>query len=486
MESNHEKSILTLLNDFSIIKDIITVVTTENIKSLISDYECILRSEGIGRGSIVALSISDSFTLSMFIMTTLEMGCTDVLFYHDLKPAEYDQLLDYYPVQFILSDNDVFDMQWSSVRKVGGNVKLFKPGADLSIWEKVNTKKLESSVVLLTSGSTTKVPKAVIKPLSNIIADGRAILEALEMKPGQRILCAAPIDHAYGLGFGLLAPLIASSSVLYVSPSILPSQLVKKINNFNIDILIGLPLHYKMLAESRSDTLVLNHLKIALSATAPIGRDTLLKFQEKYNFTIWSVYGSSEAGVMTIQQDRVSKEEPISIGVPFPGVRLELISNEDLPHNCYELAVISGALAIGYFENGTYIDLKKENCWKTGDVITSEDDKYYLSGRLNTFINVNGKKVNPLEIEEVLMRHPAVKEAVVIGEKSDKRIEVPHAFLTVSRVIEDIILINYCKEFLADYKIPSSFTYLDELPRGSTGKIMRNRLLKNINGGESL
>lgn len=476
MSDFQEISIETLVDDFSFIVDFSTVMKASEIKKKINKFSRILRNIGIGSGNTIGLNIEDKIELGLLIMTTLQLGCTVVLFDNQLKSAEYTLLLEHYPIQFLLADDHFFLIQQGPAYKVSQSVSLISLNKENNYWEIIGSTK--SSVVLFTSGSTSKVPKAVVKSIASLLADAKHIISQLSMNSGNRILCAAPIYHAYGLSFGLLAPLLSSSSVQYVSPSVLPSQLLKKINDCEIDIFVGLPIHYKMLADYHSNTSEIKHLKIALSATASIDKYILLKFQEKYKLPVSNVYGSSETGVIMIQQDKVSIDEPVSIGLPFPGVNIYYISNEGNLPNVYELSVVSEALAQGYFQDGSYIELKNEEYWKTGDLVTLQNNKYYFAGRLNTFINVNGKKVNPIEVEDILKRHPNVKEAVVIGEKSDKRIEVPHAFLTVNELIDDITLINFCKEYLADYKIPEKFTYIDNIPRSTTGKIIRSQLNK--------
>jgi long-chain acyl-CoA synthetase len=192
-------------------------------------------------------------------------------------------------------------------------------------------------------------------------------------------------------------------------------------------------------------------------------------------------YGLTEAVPVTFNQCGASRTG--SIGRALPGVHVRLTSSQgtDVAQGeTGEIWVRSPALSAGYWNDvsasaGLFVD----GWLRTGDLASCDGDGYYwFKGRLKQLIIRGGSNISPQEVEEAFYRHPAVLEVGVIGLPDPIYGEVPAAFISlrVGMAVSEGDLRVHAREFLADYKVPERILFIDELPKGLTGKVDRRRL----------
>ncbi|NIA21484.1 MAG: AMP-binding protein, partial [Anaerolineaceae bacterium] len=200
-------------------------------------------------------------------------------------------------------------------------------------------------------------------------------------------------------------------------------------------------------------------------------------------------YGMTETSpVISLNVPWANK--PGSVGRPIPGVEVQIIDDQgcDLGHNAQgEVAVRGANVMTGYLNHPqcTADCYTNDGFFRTGDFGLIDDDRYlFIRGRKKELIIISGENVAPAEIEAVLLSHPEVADAAVIGINHQTRGEAPVAFVIGRRFhkLSTKALRAYCRERMAAFKIPRRFVISDKLPRNAAGKILKRELHKFANG----
>jgi long-chain acyl-CoA synthetase len=228
-------------------------------------------------------------------------------------------------------------------------------------------------------------------------------------------------------------------------------------------------------------TVDLSSLRTVFSASAPLLPDDNRRFQAKYGHWIRQLYGSTETGTISINLDRDPAAHLASVGIPLPGVRVEVVDESGRPVAAGmegEVVVASPGAITGYagnaeataasFRNGVYFsgDLGRKGA---GGHLT-------LTGRTKLLINRGGFKVNPLEVEQAIQSHPNVREVAVVGAPGPHGDDVVRCVVVASGPCTPEEIVRHCEGRIADYKIPSRIEFRDALPKTETGKLLRQKI----------
>ncbi|MFE7076405.1 class I adenylate-forming enzyme family protein [Streptomyces sp. NPDC057620] len=338
----------------------------------------------------------------------------------------------------------------------------------------------DQSQVFLTSGSTG-TPVGVVRSVDAVLADARRVAMFLGYEPGSPVAVAAPPFHAYGFNYGLLAPLLHGAPVRHLSPRSLPSQLARAVREHGARTLIALPFHHGLLSRTGESALPalrdgLSSLRSAVSAGAPLGTGVAAAVAKLFTFTLYTCYGSSEAGAVTLTR-AADTADTGWIGSPLPGISTRVAELEGFPEGG-ELMLCSDQLATGRLSHNGLVSLERdaEGWYHTGDLarIRPGTDGIQLLGRLGSVINVAGKKVNPMEVEQVLARHPAVTDNHVTAADDRTHGQIPVALVAVNGGVTTEDLVRWCRDRLAPHQVPRKIALLDEIPRSTTGKVLRS------------
>jgi long-chain acyl-CoA synthetase len=334
------------------------------------------------------------------------------------------------------------------------------------------------SQIFLTSGSTG-IPTGVVRTAASVLADARRVGEFLGYGPGRPVVSAAPLFHAYGFNYGLIAPLLFGAVVRCCPSRSVPSQLARAVAETGARTLIALPLHYGLLSgpddggrrgngssAPLADPAGLPGLRQAVSAGAPLAAGTATGITRRFGFAFCNCYGSSEAGAATLT--RLAGDDSDDVSIPLPGVETRVEEGE--------LLLRSSSLAAGRTtsDGATMTPLAGEDGWyRTGDLAEhagTTPGGFRLLGRLGSLINVAGKKVSPAEVERVLAAHPAVAEVQVVAAADAARGQVPIARVVLRGSTPTAELIGWCRDRMPPHHVPRSIRPVAELPRSATGK----------------
>jgi len=228
-------------------------------------------------------------------------------------------------------------------------------------------------------------------------------------------------------------------------------------------------------------------LRFMTSSTAPLMVKNLLRFEEKYRIPINQLAGSSEGGVICMNDPETlsypEKRKIGSIGLPCRYKEVLIIDDEgnELPGGQEgEILVRGKSRAVGYLGADGEISQFPEDGFHTGDLGYIDDDGYvYITGRKKDIIIRGGVNIAPMEITAWLMEHPAVQEVATIGVPDEVRGEEVASFVVVKEgeKLDEDALIEHCKKKLPDFKVPKSIHFLKEIPRNERDKLSKDGLL---------
>lgn len=341
----------------------------------------------------------------------------------------------------------------------------------------------ESPVMYQYSSGTTGRPKRVARTHTNLLFELNSLIQTLQINNEDRFLGVAPFSHVNGLMRSMMAS-IRSGATLCPIAKFERQAIAEVIEGQKITIFIAVPFMFSMIAKTNFRKQPdFSSLRLCVSASAPMPKKLNEEFYKKFGIYVRQLYGSTETGTISVNLGRDIEGSMESVGIPIPGVALEVFTEEGNVANVGEIgevAVKSPAAIRGYdglvevnkeaFRNGYFL---------TGD-LGKKDQKglLYLIGRKKFFINKGGYKIDPHEIEDLLESHPKVEEAVVIGLPTSYGDEKVKAVLVLNASCAEEEIIKYCQGKIADFKIPSLIEFRESLPKSPTGKVLRKMLME--------
>lgn len=333
------------------------------------------------------------------------------------------------------------------------------------------------AVCLYSSGSTGR-PKRVERTHANLLWEVDRLIPALGLQPGDHVLGVTPFSHVNGLMRSMAAALLAGATLVSL-PQFERGAVARAIAEQRISLFIGVPFMFSMLAETRWPRPPdFSSLRLCLSASAPLLPDASRRFHDRYGVYVRQLYGTTETGSIAANLDARVEDGLSTVGTPLPGVEVRILSEGGAPvadGGRGEIAVRSPASAQEYGGCPEETRHAFAGGWfRTGDIGGWDArGRLYLVGRKSLFINRAGYKVNPYEVEEVLARHPKVREVVVMGFATEYGDEKVRAVLVVREPCAARDIVEFCRGRLADFKVPSVVDFREALPKSSTGKILR-------------
>jgi len=323
-----------------------------------------------------------------------------------------------------------------------------------------------SAVLKLTSGSTG-APKATLTSEAQLVADAVHIIEAMGIRPDDTQIAAIPVSHSYGLG-NLMLPLLMQGTAFVLRDSFVPHQLPDDARRHHARVFPGVPFMFEYFLAHPPDAGWPPALQLLISAGAPLAPAVARAFRERFGVKIHSFYGASETG--GIAYDASDDPDVEAIGRVMPGVRVSLRDDG-------RIHVVSDAVACGYTDGDR--DAFVDGGFLTGDCGEFDaNDRLVLVGRVSSFVNVAGRKVQPDEVERVLRAMTGVADVRVVAAPDARRGQQLVACIVASaaNAPTPLAVRQYCAARLAPHKIPRTVVFLDAIPLTVRGKTDRAAL----------
>jgi acyl-CoA synthetase (AMP-forming)/AMP-acid ligase II len=349
---------------------------------------------------------------------------------------------------------------------------------------------IDLASIIYTSGSTGE-PKGVMLTHRNMLAASTSISTYLENVEDDVILCALPLSFDYGLyqmimAFRMGARLVLERSFTY------PAQVLETVVKEGVTGFPGVPTMFALLAEMKGlRAFDLGRVRYVTNTAAALPVKHILVLKDIFpGAKIFSMYGLTECKRCTYLPPADLDRKPTSVGIAIPNTELWLVDEDDHrlgPNQIGQLVIRGATVMKGYWEKpGPTAErlrpgpLPGEMVLYTGDYCKLDEDGYlYFVGRMDSLLKVRGEKVAPKEIEMVLMDLAGVKEAAVIGVPDEILGEAPKAFVVLEKgaTLTEKDLRRACQERLEPFMVPKIIEFAAELPKTSTGKIMKKGLV---------
>ena len=462
-------------------KDLVKAST--NIASALLSEKLDLKEERIG------FLISPSFNYVSILWGIWKAGGICVPLSLSATESELTHYLEDAKISLLISDNE-------------GCKKLKKLSDDLNIplEDEKNLqgdedkalpeiKKERKAMILFTSGTTSK-PKGVVSTHSNIEAQIRSLVDAWEWHKDDFIPLILPLHHIHGIINTLSCPLWIGASVDILG-AFEVERVVEAVCKNNYSVFTAVPTIYFSLIDKiehmagKELELIqtkFKEMRLMMSGSAALAPEIHKKWSELTGQDLLERYGMTEIG-MALSNPLKGEKRPGSVGQALPEVEIclmednKVITEENTPG---EIMIKGPQVFLEYWnQEKTTEDSFFEGWFKTGDVAELVDGYYKILGRASVdIIKSGGYKISALEIEDVLLKHPLVKECAVIGIADKKWGEVVAASIIASDelTLEDIQA--WSLDFLSDYKIPRSLKLLEELPKNAMGKVVKHEIKK--------
>jgi long-chain acyl-CoA synthetase len=318
----------------------------------------------------------------------------------------------------------------------------------------------------LTSGSSG-TPKAVAVPPDTMIHDTAHITEAMGIRPDDTQIAVIPLSHAYGFG-NLVLPLLLRGSAIVLREAFVPQAVVADARQYHARVMPGVPFMFQHFATHPPPGGWPPSLTWLISAGARLAPELVRAFHDRFGLKVHSFYGASETGGIAFDHGEAVDDVP-AVGWPMPGVTIELREEEGVPDGYRRVFVRSNAVAPGYVDGSAAEVL--EGGFLTGDYGTMlPDGRLLLAGRVSTFINVAGRKVQPAEIEQELRLMPGVTDARVLAVADPVRGEQVAAVVAGDRALTRSAVRQFCADRLPPHKVPRVIVMVADLPLTARGK----------------
>lgn len=475
-------------------------ITYQELYKRVQSLSRNLKEMGIKPGDKVGLLMANSpqFVVSYFSLATL--GAIIVPLNTMFKTEELSYILqDAQAKMLITMDNftktaEQLAVKLTELEKIiisgNNNKSKFISFEDLVSREieegfRIKVKPEDTAIYLYTSG-TTGHPKGAMLSHRNLLSNVQSTLEALQIGAEETYLCVLPLYHTLAATICMLMPIYIGSTVT-IHESFTPHGVLKSLTEDKISIFVGVPSIYVVLLhvdfpEGQYD---LSNLRVCLCGGASMPLEIIKAFEDKYKgkARIIEGYGLSETSPVVCVNPAVGLRKAGSIGLPIPRVEVKIFDEQDrnLPVNEVGEIVVKGPNVMkGYYNLPEASTKSLRNGWfHTGDLGKIDEDGYiYIVDRKKDLVIVGGLNVYPREVEEVLYTHPGIAEAAIISYQDKLRGEAVKAVVALKQgyEVKEKELIKYCRNRLANFKVPRTIEFMESLPKTSTGKILKRAL----------
>ncbi|MYW20948.1 AMP-binding protein [Streptomyces sp. SID2955] len=357
-------------------------------------------------------------------------------------------------------------------------------------FDSIGTSGDDPAVLLYTSGTTGQAKGAELSH-ANLVLNALAVNQLLENRPAlDTHLVVLPLFHSFGATVQLNAG-FSTASTLVLLPRFDARQAVSLMQQEDITVFAGVPTMWWGLLQTLTDDVdverIARNLRVGVSGGAALPAEIVKQVRERLGVQVLEGYGLSETSPVVTFSDPAREPRPGSIGVPVWGVEVKLVDSDwseveddGTGSAIGEIAVKGHNVMKGYHGRPeATAEAIRDGWFRTGDLARRDKDGfYYIVDRAKDLIIRGGFNVYPREIEEVLMTHPAVSLAAVVGVPHESHGEEIKAFVILDRGAEarPDELIAWGKEQMAAYKYPRIVEIVQTLPMTSTGKILKREL----------
>ncbi len=341
----------------------------------------------------------------------------------------------------------------------------------------------DTAVILYTSGTTGKPKGAELTHLNLARNAEVSSRTTCEIDQGDVVLGALPLFHSFGQTVGMNASLRVGACLTLV-PKFDPGEALATMQRDRVSHFYGVPTMFgALLHHPERESFDISSLRTCITGGASMPVEVLRGFEDAFGAVVLEGYGLSETSPVACSNHPGKERKPGSIGTPIDGVEMQVVDEDDNPvaqGEVGEIVIRGHNIMKGYWQRPDATEEAMRGGWfHSGDMArTDEEGYFYIVDRKKDLIIRGGYNVYPREVEEVLYEHPKVREAAVVGLPHDEWGEEIGAAVVLHEGEElmPVEVSAYVKERIAAYKYPRVVWFLDDLPKGPTGKILKREI----------
>jgi long-chain acyl-CoA synthetase len=452
-----------------------------------------LRERGVKRGDRVLLLAKNKPEWVITMLAALRAGAIVVPVNPALTASEVGYIIEHSAPVVAVVDAELSGVVSASAAKPiviefaadGANAwsELVAQGKPAGEFEDCQPN--DPAVIFYTSGTTGR-PKGVLLAHSALLTTADITSRNFHLRPDDISLIPNSLSFIYPLVINCFG-CIRSGATVVLQDRFHPELALRAIEQERVTIFMGVPTMYTMMLNWAEEKQVnASSLRLCVAAGSSLSWGVVARFKERFGAPLYDLWGQTEGTPITSYDPAIDAEgRPDSCGRPLAGCKVRIVddSGNDLPAETVGEVLLAGPnVMLEYYKNpAATADTLRDGWIYTGDLGRLDADGYlYIVGRKRDMIIRGGANIYPVEIEDALYTHPSILECAVIGIPDELYGERVKAFVVLkagqSAASEE--LRQHCKQRLAEYKVPSDVEFIDELPKGPTGKILKRVLVE--------
>lgn len=479
-------------------------VTYAELHDLVRRLATGLRGHGVQPEHRVMMFMADSPWFVAMFLATMRIGAVPVPVSTMMRPDALAELLQDSRARYLAITGEFAEVATAACARlseagVSEVVGVFAPsGTDLAVGVAVHS--LEETAAaepaedvdpttedspafwLYTSGTTGRPKGAMHRHGSVRVVCETYGTQVLGIRPDDRCLSAAKAFFAYGLGNSLLFPLsVGATAILEPGPS-KPDTLVERAREYGATLFFAGPTFFANMLRAGLPPDALPTVRLAASAGEALPVALYQQWTAQFGIDILDGIGMTEM-LHIFLSNRPGSVRAGTTGVAVPGYDLRIVdhSGQKVPEGTPGMLLVRGeSSAVGYWSRYAASRQVFQGEWlRTGDTYARDRDGYYVClGRIDDVLKVSGMWVSPAEVENRLLAHPAIAQAVVVGAPDTDGLDKPVAFIVVrpGHAALEADLVQFCRQAMESFKCPRRFVVVEEYPTTATGKIRRVEL----------
>jgi long-chain acyl-CoA synthetase len=449
---------------------------------------------GVQAGDPVALFAPNSYHWLAFYFGILKAGGVAVTLSSALKRSELTPLLDDAKPKILFTIDEKLD-------DVGNRQDLpylkhiISPWGDLSYqrlvekgsssFKAIDSERKDIGAILFTGG-TTGIPKGVMLTHENLITSAHNVCHFERSSQEDRALCFLPLNHVFAQ-IHIMNSMVYAGGCIVIQPSFDLDMVVDAVRRNKVTKFYAVPTVYVRLLQTNNLKEKLGSANYCFSAAASMASEIVREWRQRTHLNIYEAYGMTETASM-VTYNHYLRHVVGSVGTPVNTIEVQI---RDLQGHALrqgeegEICICGPNVMSGYLNNPEETKAAFWGDWlRSGDVGVFDEDGYlYIVDRIKDMIITGGENVYPREIEEVLYTRPEIGECSIIGlpdKEYGERVTACVVLKQKNQPLDLSELRSFLKTQLAGFKVPKDFIVLDELPKGSTGKILKRELKKQL------
>ncbi|KND45704.1 MULTISPECIES: 4-coumarate--CoA ligase family protein [Streptomyces] len=483
-----------------------TTLTYEQVDRFHRRLAAAFAEAGVRKGDVLALHSPNTIAYPTAFYAATRAGATVTTAHPLATPGELATQLRDSGASWIVTVSPLLQTARAAAERVGGIREIFvcdsAPGhrslidmlAGAAPEPAVDIDPGTDVAVLPYSSGTTGVPKGVMLTHRSIATNLAQLEPVMPAGPGDRILAVLPFFHIYGLTALMNAPLRLGATVVVLPRFDLESYLAAIVRHRITHLYVAPPIVLALAKHPAAERHDLSTVRHILSAAAPLDAKLAAACSARLGLPpVVQGYGMTELSPCShiVPLDRAASAPPGTVGRLIAGTEMRIVSLDDPgkdlgPGEPGEIVIRGPQVMKGYLGRPqATADMIDADGWlSTGDIgHTDADGWLYVVDRVKELIKYKGFQVAPAELEALLVTHPGIADAAVIGHYNDDGNEVPHAFVVrrpTDRELSEGEIMMYVAERVAPYKRVRHVTFIDAVPRAASGKILRRELRERL------